>query len=824
MARLPSPAGALLRIGLALLVSVLAGVLVAGLAAPAVGGLGLVVKAGADDFLSLPAELITPALASRSRVLAADGSVLATFYSVNRIEVPLASIPVTMRQAIVAIEDSRFYEHNGVDYKGTVRAAVTNLRSGAVSQGGSTLTQQYVKNALVQAATDKAGQVAATDRSADRKLREARYALALEQKLSKDEILHRYLEIAYFNNGVYGIGTAAQYYFNKPVEQLTLAESALLAGVVQNPGLYDVSSKDPAVLAELLARRNVVLARMRDIGSITEPVRAATSALPLTAVNPVKVGQDCGAAGIVAPFFCDYVRHELEDTPVGAALGPDRATRARRLFTGGLTIQTTLDPRVQAAAQTAVDSQLPNGDPSGIAAASDIVEPGVGAIRAMAVDRPYGDNKAKGQTQVNLATGGTFGVQPGSTFKAFFLAAALQQGIPLSTQFFAPAKYSSPANGCPKADNGRQFVLSNAGDSESGTFDLRTGTQDSVNTYYAQIAELTGLDKPLALAESLGVKQLDRGTEKSLPRVCSSFLGSATVSPLAMAGAYAAFAAHGVYCPPRAVVAVTGPDGKALAVPPTPCAQAIEAGVADTVTSVLTGVIDGDSPGRTGGAASIGRPAAGKTGTTDLSLAAWFVGYTPQYSTATWIGHVPNPTPMVNIKINGRGYAQVYGGTLPASIWHQTMLETMAPLPVKGFAPADPNVADGNTAAGTSVPDVTGRSYDDAVRQLTAAGLAPAPGRAVPSGLAAGLVVYTTPRAGRNAPPGSTVYIYRSTGSRPAPAPLPKPAATTPAPAAPSPAPPAPPAPPTPPGPPGKTGPPGQPGPPGKPNPTDKAR
>ncbi len=811
MARLPSPAGVLPRVGLALLVSVLAGVLVAGLAAPAIGGLGLAVKAGADDFLSLPAELDTPALASRSRVLAVDGSVLATFYSVNRLEVPLASIPVTMRQAIVAIEDIRFYEHNGVDYKGTLRAAITNLRSGAVAQGGSTLTQQYVKNALLQSATDKAGQVAATDRSADRKLREARYALALEQKLSKDEILHRYLEIAYFNNGVYGIGTAAQYYFNKPVEQLTLAESALLAGVVQNPGLYDVSSKDPLVTAALLVRRNLVLSRMRDTGAITEQTRLETSALPLPVVNPVKVGQDCGAPGVVAPFFCDYVRHELEDTPVGAALGADRTTRARRLFAGGLTIQTTLDPRVQSAAQKAVDTQLPNGDPSGIAAASDVVEPGLGAIRAMVVNRPYGENKAKGQTQVNLATGGTFGVQPGSTFKAFFLASALQQGIPLSTQFVSPAKYSSPANGCPKADNGRQFVLSNAGDSESGTFDLRTGTYDSVNTFYAQIAERTGLDKPLALAESLGVKQLDRGQEKPLPRVCSAFLGSATVSPLAMAGAYAAFAAHGVYCAPRAVLSVTGPDGKALAVPPTSCTQAIEPGVADTVTSVLTGVIDGNSPGRTGSGASIGRPAAGKTGTTDSSLAAWFVGYTPQYSTATWIGHVPNPTAMTNIKINGRGYAQVYGGTLPASIWRQTMLEASAPLPVKGFQPADPNVADGNTAAGASVPDVTGRSYDDAVRLLTAAGLQPAPGRAVPSGLAAGRVVYTAPRAGRNAPPGSTVYVYRSTGSRPAPPPPP-----TAPPAVPSPpAAPVPPVPPAPPGPPATTG---------KPNPTGPPR
>ncbi len=782
--------GVLRRLGLAVVLSVLGGVLVAGLAAPVVAGLGLAAKAGADDFLALPGDLDTPRLATRSQVLAADGTVIATFYRVNRVEVPLSEIPMSVRQAIVAIEDSRFYEHNGVDYKGTLRAALTNARSGGVSQGGSTLTQQYVKNALIEAATDKAGQQAATAQTADRKLREARYALALERQVPKDEILHRYLDIAYFGNGVYGIGTAASYYFGKPVGQLTLDESALLAGVVQNPTRYDVSSKDPDVRTDLQNRRDTVLARMQETGVLSEAQRAAAVARPLPVVTPKKVGQDCGAPGIVAPFFCDYVRHELEDTPVGAALGATKEERQSRLFGGGLTVQTGLDLRVQQVAKQTVDEQVPNGDPSGVATAVDIVEPGIGAIRAMAVDRPYGEDKARGETQVNLATGGTLGVQPGSTFKAFFLASALQQGIPLSTRFASPAKYASKANGCATADGGSQFTLSNAGDSESGTFDLRTGTHDSVNTFYAQLAELTGLDKPLALAESLGVKELDRGQEKPLPRVCSSFLGSATVSPLAMAGAYAAFAAHGVYCPPRAVLGITAADGKAVPVPPIGCTQVMEPGVADTVTSVLTGVIDGGTPSRTGKSASLGRPAAGKTGTTNDSLAAWFVGYTPQYSTAVWVGHVPNPEPMTGIRINGRGYGQVYGGTLPAAIWRQTMAGALKGLPVKGFPPADPRVVrgDGGTV-GTGVPDVSGRSYAEAVRLLTAAGFSPTPGRTVSSRVAAGRVAYTSPRAGRSAAPGATVYVYRSGGApsapRTSPA-TPPPAGPTAAPAAPS--------------------------------------
>jgi membrane peptidoglycan carboxypeptidase len=763
VARPFSPTGALPRLGLALLISVLAGVLVAGLAAPVIGGIGLVAKASTDDFMALPTELDTPALATRSQVLAADGSVLANFYSQNRVEAPLASIPVSMRQAIVAIEDSRFYEHDGIDYKGTARAAVANAKSGGVTQGGSTLTQQYVKNALLQAAKDKAAQAAATTKSADRKLKEARYAVALEQKLPKDEILHRYLDIAYFGEGVYGIGTAATYFFNKPVEQLTLAQSALLAGVVQNPSKYNVASKDPEVLADLKNRRDTVLGRMRDVGYITEQVRAETAALPLEPVNPVKLGQDCGAAGVLAPFFCQYMRYELEETPVGAALGETKVERQNALFTGGLTIQTSIDPRIQRAAQTSVDSQVPNGDPSGVAAANNIVEPGTGLIRAMAVDRAYGEDASKGESQVNLATGGTQGVQPGSTFKIFWLASALQQGIPLSTKFVSPAKYTSTKNGCANAgEGGRPFTVSNAGDSEAGTFDMRSGTADSVNTYYAQLAERTGLAKPLALADALGVRQVSGGP---LPDVCTSYLGSASVSPLAMAGAYAAFAAHGLYCPPRAIQGITGPDGKPVPVPENACKQVVEPGVADTVTSVLQGVITGG----TGTGAALGRPAAGKTGTTNDSKAAWFAGYTPQLASTVWVGHVPAPADMTNIRINKRYYRQVYGGTLPAALWKQGMQLALAGQPVKGFQPADPRVAagDGSTTSG-SVPNVSGRSYSDAAAILSAAGFKPAAGRAVPSRVGAGRVAYTSPRAGRSAPPGATVYIYRSSGPAPA--------------------------------------------------------
>jgi membrane peptidoglycan carboxypeptidase len=799
------------------LASVLTGLLLAVAAFPIVGGLGLTAKAGAEEFLVLPDELKTSPLAERTRILASDGTTeLAVLYRENRLNAALADIPELARKAVIATEDSRFYAHNGVDYKGTARAALENVKARGVSQGGSTLTQQYVKNALLQAARgSREQQAAARELSIDRKLKEARYALAIEKELSKDQILERYLNIAYYGNGVYGMGTAANFYFSKPVQQLTLAEGALLAGIVQTPSKFDPvkAIQEPSVMATLLARRDTVLTRMVDVGFISEAERAAASAergtaggKSLFAIQPVTSG--CENPEVKAPFFCDYLRRALEDTDLGKALGNTREERQDKLLAGGLTIVTTLDPKIQESAQAAADENVPRDDPFGAGAVVDIVEPGTGKVKAMAVNRTYSELKQPGHTKVNLAIGGSAGFQPGSTFKAFVLAEAIKEGIPLGLTLYAPVQYQSKecTTNDPKNGNKRiPYAPKNAGDSEAGTFDLRTATHHSVNTYYIQILDRTGVPAVAAMADSLGVRQFVNGAPTGTMQRpgggkyegCAIVLGADNVSPLDMAGAYATFAARGLYCKPTPVIEIRDAKGQPINLGQPGCTQVLEPFVADTVNSVLTGVIDGRG---TGTRASIGRPAAGKTGTTNGSTAAWFIGYTPQLATAVWIGDPGGPNnpvdEMVNVRINGQRYSQVYGGTIPAVIFKQAMTGALKGVPVVPFTEPGEAAVRGRDIV---VPDVRGMPLAEAEAMLIGAGFSVRNGgRVAAAPVPNGAAAYTSPRAGRPLGFGETVTLYSSSGrsasggapaspappSAPAPEPAVEPAALAPEPVA----------------------------------------
>ena len=660
-----------------LIYCVAAGLVVAGIALPVAGGLGALAGEASRSFSDLPEEMKAPPPPQRTRVVAADGTTIAAFFAQNRIVVPYDEISPAMRRAIVAIEDARFFRHGAIDLKGTLRAAAKDVGEGGAVQGGSTLTQQYVKNALLYAADDKS----ATDNSIGRKLREARFAIGVEKRLSKDQILAGYLNLVYFGEGAYGVEAAARRYFGVHASDLNVRQSALLAGLVQSPTEYDPLRQPAAALA----RRNVVLHRMAQVHMIpaAQASNLGTSKLGL---HPQHMPSGCERSA--APFFCDYVHQELLRNP---ELGRNRAQRERTLMTGGLTIHTTLDINAQRAAQDAVDTVVPRG--SRIATAVDAVRPGDGGVRAMAVDRGYGSHARKHQTRVNLALGGASGFQAGSTFKLFTLAAALQKHVPLSQTFYSPPRvHLSGFTGCHHAFLG-SWSPKNAEDGEGGTFGLVRATWESVNTYFAQLERKIGVCAPWRLSKKMGITEITTG--RAPAQVPAFTLGSDDTSPLQVAGAYATLAARGRFCAPYAVESISTASGRTIEHHEPHCHRVMSRATADVATSILRGVIDGPDPARTGASASINRPAAGKTGTTDSFAAAWFSGYTPQLAASVWVGDPRGGAshPLIGVRVGGRYYQHVYGADLPAAVWRMTMTGALAGLPVRNFAGAGSHVA-----------------------------------------------------------------------------------------------------------------------------------
>jgi membrane peptidoglycan carboxypeptidase len=746
-----------------IVVAVVAGLIVAGLALPFVGSAGLAAKATVDGFTSLPADFEAQPQAQRSVMLDADGNKLAVFFDENRVYVPLDDIAPVMRRAIIAIEDARFYEHGAIDVQGTARALATNLQSGGVTQGGSTLTQQYVKNVLLSQAESKKEARAAVETSYARKLRELRLAMAAEEQFTKDQILERYLNIAYFGGGAYGVEAAAQRFFSVPAKKLTLAQAAMLAGLVQSPSRYD-----PELYPErAAARRNVVLAAMATQTRVITPERATAAAEKPLRLNPKRTTNGCISS--YAPFFCDYVYRELLDwKPLGETVDE----RERAIRRGGLVIRTTLEPQEQRAAVDSVRQYVAPTD-SAVAAIA-MVEPGTGRVTAMTNSQLYG--KGPGRTFLNYSAdfdrGGSGGFQNGSTMKVFVLAAAIAQGIPLNMAISSPASFtqSAPMKIC---QDGNDFVsdaweVGNY-DGAGGTYDLRTGTWRSVNTFFALLEERTGICDPATLAKDLG---LTTARGEDLLQVKSFVLGSNEVSPLALAEAYAAFGAGGKHCSSVAIDSVTTPNGTKLPVPKASCAQVIDQGVADAVTEVLAGVIDGPDSGRTGASMSLGRPAAGKTGTTDETKAIWFIGYTPQRAAAVAIANPLKPTPLDGITLNGVYYPEACGGCIPGPIWKTMMDRVMAPLPVQQFSEPDPTAVAGVTA---TVPDVRGLLGPEAVATLQAAGFVAYVAAQVNSSAPVGTTVGTDPAIGSQFFSGGTVRVFVSSGFVPPPPPPPKP-------------------------------------------------
>jgi membrane peptidoglycan carboxypeptidase len=734
-------------------VAVVMGVVVAGLAIPFAGVLGIASKSLSHTVESLPAELRTQPLAQQTKIVDPEGQTVATLYDENRINVPLSQISRKMVMSILAIEDYRFYQHGALDLKGTLRALVTNQSSGGVVQGGSSITQQMVKMTLLsQAKTAKERKDATADTYA-RKLTELRYAIAFEQHYSKDWILERYLNIAYFGDGAYGVQAAARHYFGTNAKDLTWVQGATLAGLVKNPTAYDpLRNADKG-----LQRRNVVLDRLAQLHVIPQSQADHLKKQPL-GLHPVATPNGCINSS--APWFCDYVVNYLEHDP---SLGKSVDARRKLLYTGGLTIHTTIDQRFQRAADKAVHNHvLPTDQAIGALA---MIQPGTGDVKGLAQSRPMGRDAAAGQTFLNYVVpqkyGDSAGFQPGSTFKAFVLASAIQQGIPLTERISAPAEVQIPMSQY-RTCGGQHFYSTDTWDVHtstiSGTMNLYEGTQESVNPFFAKLELQTGLCEPYHLAQKMGI-QLDDPPREMVP---SFTLGVASVSPLELAGAYATFAARGLHCDPRPVTSIDDSNGHQLKSYPQQCQQVIAAPVADAVNDVLRGV---QSPSGFGAALMLNQESAAKTGTNDNNMSVWYMGYTPNLATAAMVAganRLGHWVTLNNQVIGGAYTATAHGSTTAGPMWYAAMSVIQNYLPDATFTPPNGNDVNGVL---TTVPDVGGLGYAGAAKQLKLAGFTVADGGYQDSGYPKDTVAFTDPGGGAQVASGTTVTIYRSDGT-----------------------------------------------------------
>ncbi|MDQ0369686.1 transglycosylase domain-containing protein [Catenuloplanes indicus] len=568
------------------------GAVVAGAALPASATAGLAAKLASDSFEDLPSALQTPPTAQTSYLYANDGKTQITqFYEENRTDVESEDIAKTMKDAIVAAEDTRFYVHGGVDVKGLVRAFVSNAQGGEVSQGASTLTMQYVRNVLKNDPTiTQEERLAATEQTTGRKLQEIRYAVTIEDSLDKEEILRRYLNIAYFGNQAYGISAAANAYFSTTADKLTLGQAAMIAGLVQSPDLYDPVNNDET---EAINRRNYVLGAMVGTGAITQADADKTMAEPL-GLKPSRAPGNCTAVSEAHNswgFFCDYFTQWWSEQE---EFGSTPSARLAALKTGGFRIVTSMDPAVQN--KLADESKNIYGFDNPKAAPFAAIEPGTGKVKALAINRHYSieDNPGgrKYPNTVNQLIAGSedsAGYQFGSTFKMFVMLAALENGIALDRGFTTKTPYKSiyPISGTPNC-GGFWCPVNAAPSYQDGYQNMWTGFGKSSNTYFVKLEETVGADKAVEMAKRLGIKFRGNDAQYAEPEAAKSWgtftLGVTSTTPLDMANAYATIAADGKFCKPTPVVSITDTTGTsseaAAKVSQPDCTQAIDKDVA----------------------------------------------------------------------------------------------------------------------------------------------------------------------------------------------------------------------------------------------------
>lgn len=713
------------------------GVLAAAMVLPIVATTGVLVRNEADKFTTL--SLTAQGLPQRSEILDRNGNLLAYVYGVDvpyystatkagvvqyfgwdRQPVTYGQIAPNMVNALVGIEDSRYWAHGAIDLRGTIRAAVNDLQHQPV-QGGSTIAQQYVKNVLLlkaEMADNSQGVTAAAADTLSRKLNELRMAVASEHQQSKQDIVAGYLNDAFFDNNAYGVEAAAETYFDTSAGKLTVTQAATLAGIVENPSEYDPIAHPGTALT----RRNTVLYRMATTNNgLTMAQFKVDEAKPL-GLHVAIPQSGCQSSSVgTAGFFCQYVEEVFLNDP---AYGKTPLARAKLLATGGLKIYTTLNQKDQQAANNAVNYVMPTNsgyyNPSHNADTEAVVQPGTGQIEAMAEDRSYGTDR--GQTEINYAVntayGGSTGVQTGSSSKLFTLITALKQGVPFGFQLTVPG--STTVTGYTNCEGGPAgtttsgvvggYDVSNAEGPGKSTDSLYTGTTNSINVFYAELEKKVGLCNVVHTAVDLGMTRAD-GTPllswdgKNVPpadNFPSFTLGSVNVSPLSMASAYATVAARGTYCSPVAMTKVVASSGHTLAVPSANCHRVLSTDVADAVNYILQGVLTTGTAGNIGGLT--GREAAGKTGTSNVESNngtpyAAFAGYTPSLVGYVSVFNPISPTgdTMANQSACYRLESgiqscpgEMFGADAPGSTWHMSF--DHADLgPVTYFVPVSPD-------------------------------------------------------------------------------------------------------------------------------------
>lgn len=713
------------------------------------------------DTSAMPLALPDPSRVSR--IYADSGELLADLHDGRNSEpLPYEQVPEVMVDAILAAEDSDFFEHEGIDFSAIFSAAIDNILYD-VTRGGSTITQQVVKNVFV-----------GDEISIRRKINEAFVAAELERRFPKERILEYYMNSVYFGSGAYGVKTAAEEFFDKPLAQLQVHEAAALAVQVRNPSLYN-----PRLRPEItLERRNQVIDEMADNDWITEDQAASAKDQPLGVVDtPLRRGP---AEHVVAE-----VKKQLLNSDEFAFLGATFDERKKAVFGcpaddveceggGGLQIYTTIDLRLQNMANQVLHEWLPllpyeenlaacaalfpdfaekesfyatyaethSCRPTG---AISMVDNGTGAVKVMASGLPFEFN------QFDLAIQGRRNT--GSAAKPFGLVSALENGFTMG--HFFPA--SSPMDlECPYicGPDGSHTWRVRGG--ASGAVSLDTATYASTNVVYAQLALAVGPDKIVDTARRMGI------TEADLEPVPSIVLGSSSVSTLEMASAYSNFATNGVHADDYVIARIIDHNGNVVYEHQPEITQVADPAIFAAARKALEKV---PTIG-TGTRADIGRPAGGKTGTHQSYLDAWYVGFTPEFSTAVWVGYEAEQIPLRNVVINGTRYSQVFGGTVPAPIWSDFMTRVMEGLPESQFPEDPPNIRDYEVPPPAIVPVVVGLDQSRAELALAAAGLR-AEVVTVPSLDAAGTVIRQSVEPGAEIRQGSTVVIHVSTGETP---------------------------------------------------------